>query len=152
MGLTEEENFITKLNYSERIKGAAGTVAFLACGIAWLAATDGMDTTTAQEALRAVVLDVFIGAAGSGLGRLLIGNHRKTNFLIGTGLPSIYETAEAFGAPGFFDWSDYVAYAAGAAVYSTLEWPARKLYESGFTQPIYRALRIQDQRSDFSRD
>ncbi len=111
-----------------------------------------MDATTTQEALRAVVLDVFIGAAGSGLGRLLIGNHSKTNFLIGTGLPSIYETAEAFGAPGFFDWNDYGAYAAGAGIYAALDWPARKLYENGLTQPIYRALRIQDRRSDFSRD
>lgn len=63
-------------------------------------------------------------------------------------VPNFVTEAFQYGKQGFDPVGDGIAYTLGGFAWYAFDRSARKLYESGLTIPLYKALGIQDQRTD----
>ncbi|OGZ27905.1 MAG: hypothetical protein A2427_04910 [Candidatus Nealsonbacteria bacterium RIFOXYC1_FULL_40_7] len=145
-----EENLITKINYSGRLKGLFGMVMF---GIPALALRTFEQNPSVRQSLpifmRGKLFDVMAAPWHASLSKVFFGDLYLMNLASAMISPSITEISQGLGLiDGTFSVGDFAAYAIGTICWAAFENTAKTIHDSGLSLPIYRALGIQHRKFD----
>lgn len=150
MQTKEGENFITALNYSEIAKGALGMASFLAAPVILALALDNLNINP-LFLFENRYFNFFWSGSIVGFAKALSGARDfkalGPGVAAGTLLYKLGEPIVAGTKPA--DVYDLTSSGLGILGFIAFDKAAKKLYESGATSPLYRMLRIEDQRNAF---
>lgn len=150
--MQKEENFITKLNYSEKAKGLLAMSMFGILAVAAKFFEYGptkavLPPWMVGRMFDAFTVPVFVPAFKAYLGE----NEPPLTYEVisalfyGFSRELLQKTSIPFR--GTYDPGDFVAMSIGVPIWLAYDGSAKILYKSGITKPIYKALGIQDRRN-----
>lgn len=142
-----QENLITKINYSGRVKGAFGMVIFGVPAVALRSLERGPSGQSLPIFMRGHLFGVMAAPWHASLNKVLVGDSFAINLGAAIVGPTLTEIAEGVGlTDGTFDVGDIAAYVVGAIGWAAFEGTAKAIHDSGLSLPVYRALGIQHRK------
>jgi hypothetical protein len=142
-----QENLITKINYSGRVKGAFGMVIFGVPAMALRSLERGPSGQSLPIFMRGHLFAVMAAPWHASLNKALIGDNFAINFGAAIVGPTLTEIAQGVGlTDGTFDAGDIAAYVVGAVGWAAFEGTAKAIHDSGLSLPVYRAFGIQHRK------
>jgi len=145
--LENQENLITKVNYSGRVKGVFGMAIFGVPAMALKSLERGPSGQSLPIFMRGHLFDVMAAPFSASLNKVLVGDNFAMNFGAAIWAPTLIEIAQGVGlTDGIFDIGDIVAYVVGAVGWAAFEGTAKAIHDSGLSLPVYRVLGIQHRK------
>jgi hypothetical protein len=141
----KQENLITKINYSGRIKGVVGMAIFGVPALVLRSLERGPSRQSLPVFMRGRLFDVMAAPCSASFNKLLFGDDFFMNFAAAIITPALFEISQGV-EDGTFDPDDIVAYTVGALGWAAFEGTAKAIHDSGVTLPIYKMLGIQHRK------
>ncbi len=145
--IKNQENLITRVNYSSKLKGTFGIVIFGATALALKSLERGPSSQYLPSFMRGRLFDVMSAPWEASLSKMLVGDSFRLNAGFAFTVPALIEATQGVGfSEGTFDEGDFAAYAIGTLGWIAFEGTAKVLHDSGLTLPLYRVFGIRHKK------
>ncbi|OGK09578.1 hypothetical protein A2767_03130 [Candidatus Roizmanbacteria bacterium RIFCSPHIGHO2_01_FULL_35_10] len=145
--INQQENLITRINYSVRAKGLFGIAIFSVPALLLRSLERGPNRNSLPIFMQGHLFDSFATPVFAFGGKVFVDDNLIANLSSGLAINVAFEFAQKYHlAEGVYDLNDIGAYTIGALGFAAFEGTAKLIHDSGLSLPIYRLLGIQHRK------